>query len=343
VESGRSDPLTGLTTPWPWTIQTRGHGHVYETSSEAVGEAMTFLKAGSGFVDVGCLQVDLFHHPDAFRTLEAAFDPATNIDYAVRYLSGLAHSRGSWLEAVAAYNAGNPADGVEYLAKVLYLWKGVHLTAQAAQASRQDPRRVGFLIETPPMPFDLAADLFARHDYAAALTIYNEQLRHHPDDVTALIGAANALAAEGHEDAARNRLELALLVVPDNHLVQDELLRLIDDLPADRKLAALMTARQAAPAAADLPARIALLQAEAGQLDDAVVTMGEAVTLRPDDPIRLLDYALLLDRTGRKAAARDAYRTFFNAYRPGRSPALSLSLDQVRQRLAYLETALQQP
>jgi tetratricopeptide (TPR) repeat protein len=337
VESGRRDNLTGLIAPWPWTIQVDGHSHFYPTSADAIRETKTFLQGGNGFVDVGCLQVDLFHHPDAFHTLERAFDPASNIDYAAQYLAGLAHTRGSWLEAVAAYNAGDPSDGIDYLGKVLYLWKGIHLTSEAAKTAPANPAHVGFALQPSPEPLDVAASLFAQHDYPAALSIYTEQLRHHPDDVTALMGAASVLAAQGHGDAARNRLELALTAAPGNSLVLEELLRQISALPPERQLTALLSAYHAAPSVADLPARIALLQAEGGNLDDAVANMAEAVRLQPDDPIRQLDYALLLDRSGDAAAARDAYRAFIVSYRPGRSPTLTASLDQVRQRLAYLE------
>ena len=129
VESGHTDPATDLVAPWPWTIQAGGHGYFFSSSAEAIREAKLLLKGGNGYIDVGCLQVDLYHHPEAFPSLEAAFDPTTNVDYAARYLRSLALARGSWLEAIAAYNAGAPAAGLAYLDKVLYLWKGVRLTA----------------------------------------------------------------------------------------------------------------------------------------------------------------------------------------------------------------------
>ncbi len=141
VESGRLDPATGRVVPWPWTIQAGGRSYFYASASEAIRGAKAILKTGNGFVDVGCLQVDLYHHPDAFQTLDAAFNPATNVDYAARYLLSLARERGSWLEAVAAYNAGDPAAGMDYLDKVLYRWKGVRVTASAPRrpASRPIP------------------------------------------------------------------------------------------------------------------------------------------------------------------------------------------------------------
>jgi hypothetical protein len=29
-------------------------------------------------IDIGCMQINLVHHPDAFGSLEAGFDPITN-------------------------------------------------------------------------------------------------------------------------------------------------------------------------------------------------------------------------------------------------------------------------
>ena len=128
VESGRSGP-NGTVSSWPWTLRAQGEGRYFETSEDAQREARRSLASGDALIDVGCLQVDLYHHPDAFPSLAAAFDPHENADYAARYLSRLAHQRGSWLEAVAAYNAGRPYDGVDYLAKVLYRWRGIRPAA----------------------------------------------------------------------------------------------------------------------------------------------------------------------------------------------------------------------
>jgi soluble lytic murein transglycosylase-like protein len=51
-------------------------------------------------IDVGCMQVNLGYHGKAFADLEAAFDPATNVAYAARFLSELFSKRRSWALAV---------------------------------------------------------------------------------------------------------------------------------------------------------------------------------------------------------------------------------------------------
>ena len=40
-------------------------------------------------VDVGCMQISLTYHPDAFSSMDQAFDPASNADYGARFLAQL--------------------------------------------------------------------------------------------------------------------------------------------------------------------------------------------------------------------------------------------------------------
>jgi Transglycosylase SLT domain len=58
------------------------------------------------------------HHPDAFRDLAQAFDPAANADYGARFLSQLHDRTGSWPEAVAQYHSATRELGQDYQRKV---------------------------------------------------------------------------------------------------------------------------------------------------------------------------------------------------------------------------------
>jgi hypothetical protein len=59
------------------------------------------------FVDVGCMQVNLHYHPDAFASLDDAFDPTSNADYGAQLLVQLyqAEARGRWDIAVGLYHS----------------------------------------------------------------------------------------------------------------------------------------------------------------------------------------------------------------------------------------------
>ena len=283
------------------------------------------------------MQVDLYHHPHAFRTLLAAFDPETNVDYAARFLIDLKDKNGDWMTAVAAYNAGDPSLGADYVARVLYYWKDLGISAAAAQMPPNDGQRRGFMIDTHVAPLEIAHGFIQHKDYAAALTIYRAALRDVPDDQTAMLGLAEALRAMGRNDEARQELERLLTDNPDSRPGLQLLLVILDEMAPPQRLSALLSARQVIPNSAQIPARIAVVEQGRGNLKDAVAQMGMAARLAPGDPIVLLDYALLLDRSGYVAAAVDAYARFLQVYRPG-TIALTVSLDQIRQRLQYLRS-----
>ncbi|HIJ63051.1 MAG TPA: transglycosylase SLT domain-containing protein [Rhodospirillaceae bacterium] len=338
VESGRRDPITGIIAPWPFTLNAKGTGKYFETLDEAVREAGKYLAQGYGYVDVGCMQVDLYHHPQAFRTLAAAFDPETNIDYAAAYLRRLFGTYHSWTSAVAAYNAGDPRNGTEYLARVLYYWRDLKTTVEKSYTPPENPRRRGFIIEDAPSPFEVATTFYTNKDYGSALAIYRRALDTRPDDPAALLGAAECLAQTGKPDEARTMLEHALIGDPASQPALTALLRVIEGAPAERRLTQLLSARRVAPSRPELLSRIALAEAEAGRQAEAVADMGLAVSLSPNDPVLLLNHALLLDRAKQTSQAIKAYEIFLKVFRPG-SAVLTVSLQQIRERYAFLQRA----
>jgi len=122
VESGRRDQGTGLWHPWPWTIDAEGEGQFFATEAEAIAAVRTLQARGIRSIDVGCMQVNLVHHPDAFASLEQAFDPASNVDYAARFLTTLYQQTHSWTQAAAFYHSTTPELAAEYQGKVLAVW-----------------------------------------------------------------------------------------------------------------------------------------------------------------------------------------------------------------------------
>ncbi|NHN86594.1 transglycosylase SLT domain-containing protein [Acetobacter musti] len=121
VESGRH-LQNGQFVAWPWTVNAQGRGYVYGTKQQAVEAVRAFQDQGIRSIDVGCLQVNLQQHADAFPSLEAAFDPMTNARYAARFLADLFTRTGSWPRAAAAYHSFTPEIGTAYQWKVLESW-----------------------------------------------------------------------------------------------------------------------------------------------------------------------------------------------------------------------------
>lgn len=122
VESGKRD-ASGAVSPWPWTINAEGVGHWFDSKAEAVAAVRDLQARGVRSIDVGCMQVNLMHHPDAFGSLEQAFDPLANAAYAGRFLTQLYGQTGTWPKAAAGYHSLTPEIGEEYERKVMAVWQ----------------------------------------------------------------------------------------------------------------------------------------------------------------------------------------------------------------------------
>lgn len=124
IESGRPDPVHGIIAPWPWTINVGGVGRFFASKDDAVAYVRDQQARGVQSIDVGCFQVNLYYHPDAFATLEDAFDPASNARYAASFLTQLRDRSGAWEAAVGMYHSAVPAEGGWYRDRVLATWNG---------------------------------------------------------------------------------------------------------------------------------------------------------------------------------------------------------------------------
>jgi hypothetical protein len=122
VESGRRDPATGAVRPWPWSIDVAGSDAVFASKAEAIAAVQAAQRAGIRSIDVGCMQINLLHHPDAFASLDEAFDPGANVRYAIGFLLDLRAQTGSWAAAVADYHSATPGIGDAYALRVAESW-----------------------------------------------------------------------------------------------------------------------------------------------------------------------------------------------------------------------------
>jgi hypothetical protein len=123
VESGRRDPETGQFAPWPWTTNAEGEGKYFPTREAAIAHVRQLQARGVRIIDVGCMQVNLHHHPNAFASLEQAFDPLTNARYAARFLTELNGGRADWRQAAGHYHSQTPERAGPYREKVLAAWE----------------------------------------------------------------------------------------------------------------------------------------------------------------------------------------------------------------------------
>jgi hypothetical protein len=124
VESGHADALTGRLAPWPWTVNVDGAGQFFGNEDAAIAFVRLAESSGARDVDVGCFQISLQRHPDAFATLADAFDPAKNAGFAAEFLVRLKQQTGSWNSAIADYHSAMPDLGLPYERRVLAAWHG---------------------------------------------------------------------------------------------------------------------------------------------------------------------------------------------------------------------------
>ena len=133
VESGRT-VAPGVRAPWPFAVQSGGVGRFHASAEDAVAAVQAMQAAGVQSVDVGCFQINLFHHPDAFPSLASGFDPLTNATAAARFLLSLRDELGAWEPAVAAYHSRTEALGAPYRDLVLAAWHGTPPPPAAVRA-----------------------------------------------------------------------------------------------------------------------------------------------------------------------------------------------------------------
>lgn len=123
VESGRK--VNGKFIAWPWTINVEGKGYVFKTKKEAIDAVKKHIKQGKTSIDVGAMQINLKHHPHAFKSLEDAFDPQINIAYGAKYLKELYKKTGNWNDAVAYYHSASPKFHNKYRKNVMKQWSNL--------------------------------------------------------------------------------------------------------------------------------------------------------------------------------------------------------------------------
>ena len=150
VESGVLDRTTRRVAPWPWTVDEAGVGQFFPSAETAVTYVAQQLAAGARNIDVGCFQISLLYHPEAFTSLEQAFDPAANAEAAARLLLDLRTRAASWEEVAGLYHSATPWRAAAYRDLVLRRWTGAPSDGGALYPAR--PMPVGGLVVRVILP-----------------------------------------------------------------------------------------------------------------------------------------------------------------------------------------------
>jgi soluble lytic murein transglycosylase-like protein len=100
TESGRKGSLH------PFALNVEGKTYFASSKREALMVYAKSRLSGAKLIDLGCMQINVYYHRKEFSSLDAMLDPATNIEYAAKFLNQLKIEQGSWTMAVARYHAG---------------------------------------------------------------------------------------------------------------------------------------------------------------------------------------------------------------------------------------------
>lgn len=125
TETGKKKEIAGqdFFTPTPWAINIEGKGYYFSSKADAMIKVKKALAVGKKSIDVGCMQINLKYHGDAFASLEDAFDPYLNMRYAAEFVTSLYKRKKDWKKAVGHYHSGTPSLGRPYSDKVEQNWE----------------------------------------------------------------------------------------------------------------------------------------------------------------------------------------------------------------------------
>lgn len=177
VESGKYDAESRAVLAWPWTVMAEGEGRYFPTKAEAVAEVRKLKARGVKNIDVGCMQVNLMYHGEAFSSLEDAFEPASNVGYAARFLRGLYGSTNHWPTAASYYHSQTPHLAATYREKLMKVWSAGGSRNAIASLSPVGPARPQLQPNATPRPTLSPRVAEAREQWRASRGSTQEEAR----------------------------------------------------------------------------------------------------------------------------------------------------------------------
>jgi hypothetical protein len=115
-ETAKKHPRHNISLVWPWTVMNNKEGKSYHfrTPNEAIRYVRMQFMMGNNNIDVGCMQINLKHHPEAFSSLNQAFSPRSNIAYGAYFLSENRKKLGSMEKAIGRYHSATEHLAAKY-------------------------------------------------------------------------------------------------------------------------------------------------------------------------------------------------------------------------------------
>ena len=325
VEAGRAG-ADGKVVAWPWTTNVGGESHFYDTKEQAIAETQKFLDEGTRSIDVGCMQINLRYHPTAFKSLDEAFDPASNVAYATKFLKSLHDLQGSWPKAIERYHSAAENQKADYREKVMAFWNN-------------DARQMmldAVMAENTNTVYHRAIRSFIEGHYADALDRYENIVDANGTDRTGLLGLAMSYEKLDKVPEARQAYIRYLSVEPNNETIAAHVLRDLLSIPGDDGRQALADAIKQGIKRPEYLSALSERATAAGDVESAHQYALAAVRAAPDVAAYNLNAAVLADRLKQRSVAINYYTRFLAL--SAENPAwIDTSIGVVRERLKYLQ------
>lgn len=170
--------------------------------------------------------------------------------------------------------------------------------------------------------------------FEVAKSMYRQILQAQPGSVPAMFGLASLLQRDGQKTEARQLYSQILEQEPHNRETLNNFLIMVSEESPSEALQELRRLEADNPNFDPIPAQIAAIQAQQGQIGSAIDSMVRAAQLAPDNVTYKHNLAILLDQAGRKPEAIAAYQQVIEAYKQGQP--IPADVSAIQERLTYL-------
>lgn len=171
-------------------------------------------------------------------------------------------------------------------------------------------------------------------NYAMAAEYYHAILNSYPANRDALLGLATVSHRLGDIDKARELYRQILVQSPRDTDVLNNFLVLVSEEAPEKALSEMLDLEAKNPYYDVLPAQIATIYANQGNLEAAIGKMARAIQLNPEQLLYRYNLAVMLDHAGQKQQAIQAYTMVKQEVEKGGE--LPMDLSHIQERLTFL-------
>jgi len=118
AETGHTRPDTSGFVAWPWAVMADMQGQWFPDQASAITFVKGLIEQGKSNIDIGCFQLNIRWHAQAFPNLEAMFSPQNNALYAATFLQNLYQETGDWRAAVGRYHSRDATRAEAYVRRL---------------------------------------------------------------------------------------------------------------------------------------------------------------------------------------------------------------------------------